>query len=281
MTIPNFFLIGASKAGTTSIAQGLAEHPQVFITDPKEPNFFNQYDEDERVNEDALLRYLRLYDGVTDERVVGEASVSSLGSTAAARHIYQFNPDAKVLICLRNPVQRIVSLYEMYVRHGLKESFHHATAVDPWLVNQCQYNEPIKRYLDVFPRDQIFWIDFEDIKNDWSSCMRSIHRFLGVSEIATSKPILRNTGGMPASKLSSVVVNRRLIEIGKCVVPRPWRNSIDRKIKLAMYKKFTLSKDEGNRLRRCFLPDVQRVDELLSTDYARRWGLLQDQRIEA
>ncbi len=142
MIKPNFFLIGASKAGTTSLAQALGEHPSIFVTDPKEPNFFNRFDDSGEIDSESLRHYLQLYKAVGSESAIGEASVSYLPSKKAAQHIYTFNPKSKILISLRNPVQRIRSLYEMYVRHGLDQSFDYATRTDPWLARQCFYYEP-------------------------------------------------------------------------------------------------------------------------------------------
>lgn len=279
-TIPNFFMVGASKAGTTSVAQALAEHPDIFMTQPKEPNFFNTFDNADRIDPEAMGEYLRrYYDGVRGEAVVGEASVSSLVSKRAAYHIRKHNPAAKILVCLRNPVHRIVSLYEMYVRHGLKESFEHITVVDPWLLNQCYYYERVKRYIDLFPREQVMFVAFDDIKSDWEATLQAIHEFLGVSPEVTGKPVVRNTGGMPGGSMAALLTNRKLIEFGKAVIPARWRNSVDRKIKSAAYKKMTLTSEQEQYFRERFAPDIEKLDAMLDTRYTTRWGLGETQRV--
>lgn len=160
---PNFFLVGASKAGTTSLAQALGNHPDIFITNPKEPNFFDRLDREGNPSLEELNTYLNLYSTVTNERVIGEASVSYMSSTKAIQHIQSLYPNSKIPASLRNPLGRICSLYEMYVRHGLEQPFSYTIRVDPWLLNQCLYYGPIKRILENVPSKNVLFINFSDL----------------------------------------------------------------------------------------------------------------------
>lgn len=271
MIKPNFFLIGASKAGTTSIAQALGEHPQVFITNPKEPDFFNQFDSAETIDQGILSDYLKLYTSVKDELVIGEASVSSLHSTMAAKHIYNFNPDAKILILLRNPLQRIYSLYEMYIRQGLNQSFEFAIKTDPWLVRQCCYHDAVKRYFNLFPAKQVYWIDFEYLKRDWNSTLTSIHNFLDIEAINREKPIVRNTGGVPKGRILNFLTNRAIINFAKGIIPNNIHNMIDKKVKSIAFKKLETSDTDISFLRTQFIEDLTKLDKLLDSDFAQKW----------
>ena len=269
--VPNFFIVGASKAGTTSLAQALKEHPSVFMTDPKEPNFFDGYDTAETVDAAELDTYLRLYDGVQDEVVIGEASVGYLNSKQAARHIHTLNPDAKILISLRNPTTRIISLYEMYVRHGLTETFEHATKTDPWLVRQCHYAANVERILQYFPKDQILTVDFQDVGRDWTGTMTKIHDFLGVERIAKDRPTIRNVGGLPKNRLLQPLMNRRIVSFGKKIIPNRFHQAVDKGLKSLAFSKMEVPKKELAPQAEDFVEDIQKLDTLLGTDFHQRW----------
>lgn len=271
MIKPNFFLVGASKAGTTSLAHALGAHPEVFMSSPKEPNFFNLFDDAETVCPKRLKEYLRIYETASREEIVGEASVSYLASSKAAQHIKSFNPDAKILISLRNPIHRARSLYEMYARHGLKDSFPSTIRDDPWLVNQCFYFEAVGRYLSLFPSDQIMFIDFDDLVQRWDGCLINIFNFLSVSHIQTRNPVLRNKGGVPIHPSLRFLADRRIVEIAKKAIPQKLHGMLDRNIKGLLFRKIEISPYDARYLGLAFSKDIQRLDAVLKTDYFETW----------
>ena len=124
MTLPSFFIVGAPKAGTTSLYHYLEEHPEVYMSPIKETNFFSskQMQEQELYYDATPIQsknqYLELFKDVSQEKQVGEASVSYLYYTGVAKKILEFNPKAKIVIMLRNPVERAFSHYLMDKRLG-------------------------------------------------------------------------------------------------------------------------------------------------------------------
>jgi hypothetical protein len=101
---PNFFLIGGPKCATTSMAAALRHHPDVFMSERKEPHFFGSDLEDIRVkNRISPETYVALFKGADGQRRVGEASVWYLRSATAAAEIHSFDRDARILVMLRNP----------------------------------------------------------------------------------------------------------------------------------------------------------------------------------
>ncbi|MBY6189135.1 sulfotransferase [Microbulbifer agarilyticus] len=271
MVKPNFFLVGAAKAGTTSIAQALGQHPNIFITDPKEPNFISSLDNCDSLSETDIAEYLKYYRSVTDESIIGEASVNNLPAKMAAKHIRQINPDSKILISLRNPLTRVQSLYEMYSRHGLKQSFQFATKTDPWLIKQCCYHDPVNRYLDNFPREQIHWIDFDSLKSGWETTMAGIYDFLEVEQIDGERPVVRNVGGVPKNKAFGLLRNRALINLAKKTIPKPLHNFVDKKVKGVGFKKMESTELDVSYLKEQFADDVLRLDDLLQTNFFEKW----------
>lgn len=106
---PNFFIVGAPKCGTTSLSEYLRTHPNVFMTRPKEPNYFA---EDFFRQVSTLEDYLALFDNVSSEEIaIGEASVTYLSSQVALQNIKDFNFNAKLIAMVRNPIEMIPSLH--------------------------------------------------------------------------------------------------------------------------------------------------------------------------
>jgi len=147
-TIPNFFIAGAAKAGTTSLYHYLSQHPDVFMSPVKEPSHFSQETRVEnyapelraklqRTMDELSMRlnnglevgveggivsrredYLKLFKGAHREHAVGEGSVSYLWSPTAAKEIASFSPAAKIVLVLRHPAERAFSNYIYYLSDG-------------------------------------------------------------------------------------------------------------------------------------------------------------------
>src|SRR6266849_533449 len=133
---PNFFLVGAAKAGTTSAYAYLSQHPQVFFPRIKEPHFFTRVrpSGEQRFFVEAITdrtAYLRLFRGARGFGVVGDASPSYLWHPHVAHRIRARVPDAKIAIILRDPVERAHSHYLMDYREGVQDlSFYEALVRD-------------------------------------------------------------------------------------------------------------------------------------------------------
>jgi len=182
----NFFMVGAPKTATTTISQYLRTHPNVFMCEPKEPYFFSTdigpcpYARD-------LRQYLRLFAGALPQHtVVAEASTSYLSSDVACQKIFEFNPQAKILVTLRNPVDVVHAWHSemLYAgeesvedfgqawalqdRRARGEEFSHFCTRPPLL----QYKKMgllgagLKKYIDQFGRSRVCWILFDDFRAD-------------------------------------------------------------------------------------------------------------------
>src|SRR5271168_2527435 len=119
MTIkPDFFIIGAPKCGTTSLAAWLSEHPDIYMS-LKEPHFFNT-DHNRFLN--TLEGYERLFVGAGERHAaVGEASVWYLSSSTAVKNILDYSPQARFIVMLRNPVDMVISLHEEQLFTGRED----------------------------------------------------------------------------------------------------------------------------------------------------------------
>ena len=116
MTRPNFFIPGAPKSGTTSMYHYLRQHPQIYMSRVKEPQFFStdlEMAEGRRICD--LDAYLSLFQNAQDAKRIGEASVWNLFSRDAAQNIKAFDPEAKIIVMLRHPADLIYSLHGQFI----------------------------------------------------------------------------------------------------------------------------------------------------------------------
>ncbi|OGU24223.1 MAG: hypothetical protein A2580_05950 [Hydrogenophilales bacterium RIFOXYD1_FULL_62_11] len=120
MTAPNFFLIGAPKCGTTALSEYLRQHPGVFFCTPKEPNYFNRDYADR--DTPTLARYLDYFAAAgPGHAAVGEGSTAYLHSAVAVADILAFNPAARFLVMLRNPVETAPACHAQALLNGAED----------------------------------------------------------------------------------------------------------------------------------------------------------------
>jgi hypothetical protein len=203
MKYPNFFIIGAPKSGTSSLAQYLAEHEKIFFSRIKEPFYwcddFARAGHEYNIN--SLSDYLALFNDSTEDHVaVGEGSTRYLRSKNAVKNIVEFNPDARFIIMLRNPVE-VVQAYHMEQKYSLHEDvedFEEAWRLqdkrksglclpsyrsEPLFLQYglvCKFAEQLELvYSNVNP-DRVKVIIFDDFKTDTLSTYKETLSFLGV-----------------------------------------------------------------------------------------------------
>ncbi len=187
MREPNFFVVGAPRAGTTSLWQYLRQHPDVLMpstSDTKEPSHFADPLPTwaERFRErDA---YLSLFAHGGSKKAVGEASPTYLGSEGCAKRIHDAYPHARIIISLRQPARRAFSFYQYMCQWGLEwlPSFERALEAeddrmrDPVFQREQKfwfgaflyfrgslYADQVKQWVEVFPREQIHVLSFADL----------------------------------------------------------------------------------------------------------------------
>jgi len=150
---PNFFIVGAPKAGTTSLYNYLRRAPGVYMSPRKEPRYFTTINP---VGVTAMrpvrdrAEYLRLFQGAKDEVAIGEASVTYLRDPETPKRIKEVVPGSRIIMLLRDPVERAFSDYLMHVREGWQTlSFQEVMRTDLYL-GKGFYAQQVKRYLDIF-----------------------------------------------------------------------------------------------------------------------------------
>ncbi len=177
--LPNVLVIGAQKAATSWIYQCLKEHPDVFVPFVKEQHFFDQnYHE-------GLEWYERYFKGYGSEKAICDVSPSYLSSGIAPERIKNALGDIKLIVCLRNPIDRAFSQYKMHLRKKTADKpFEELWRRDEKseYVQFGRYYTHLEQYLEFFPKENILVLIYEDIQNDPISFIQRIYRFIGVDE---------------------------------------------------------------------------------------------------
>ena len=200
MTRPDFFIVGAFKAGTTALYEYLGQHPQVFMPFHKEPMYFGA-DLDARYERMSEADYLRLFEDAQPGQRVGEASPWYLYSTSAAREIADFSPDARIIVMLRNPVDVMHAQHSQLLFNQREDlvDFTDALNAEPerregrripagalrrealFYRHSVRFSEQLARYFDVFGRDRVHVIVFEDLRDRTAEAYRGVLEFLGAN----------------------------------------------------------------------------------------------------
>ena len=202
MRKPNFFIVGAPKCGTTSLYSYLRTHPAVFLSERKEPNFFcDDYADDFRRYK-TQKAYLEGCFGRADEshQVVGEGSVLYLSSGRALERIRDFNPRARILIAVREPVEMLKSLHnhllywtwederDLWDAWCLQEERREgkripANCPEPALLQYrhfCSLGTQVERAHDIFPGEQILTISLAELAESPLETYKRVLGFLGL-----------------------------------------------------------------------------------------------------
>lgn len=192
MNINNFKIdfigIGAAKSGTTWVTDFLQEHPEVQLSEPKEPGYFNKretfaYGPDNKNFGKPLDFYVNHFRHCDTTHKVGEFSTIYLWDETAPKAIKDLFPSVKLIACFRDPVKRAISHYYMLKDYLSLEarSLEDALRNEPEYIDRGKYFEQISRYLEEFPEEQIHFIFMEDIKDKPQQVLRDLCNFLVIS----------------------------------------------------------------------------------------------------
>lgn len=225
---PNFFIIGAPRSATTAIQNFLANHPNIFIP-PGEQNFFCKDFELSKASYKSKKEYLHLFkDAKPKHKIIGEKSVWYLPSKVAVKKIIEFNPDAKFLVMLRNPIEATQSLHSKHLLNGeedikdlekaweLQKERKKGKKIpkgtkDPKML---QYREVyklgkhLKRAFEAVPnKNQIKTIVFDDFKKNQKESYKEVLSFLGLPFDGKEKFKLINPSQKIRSKFLQKILN--------------------------------------------------------------------------
>jgi len=307
--VPDFFIVGHSKSGTTALYQMLRQHPQIYMPDNKEPWFFA----DElhvrtpprpEGTPETLEEYLRLFEGARPDQRAGEATALYLWSRTSARRIGEVQPAARIIAILREPASFLRSLHLQFIQTyvetendlrkalALEQARRQGRSIprytywpDALLYSEhVQYVEQLRRYRAVFPPEQMLVLIYDDFRRDNEETVRRVLRFLDVDDTPAidtqeANPTVRARSQRLSELVHALSVGRGPVSLAvkegvKALTPRSLRQAVLEETK----RRFVFG-DPGPpdeelmlELRRRFKGEVAAVSEYLGRDLVRLWG---------
>ena len=288
-----YFVVGAAKSGTTSIYTALREHGKFSLPHEKEPNRFNTGSSnvpgkgpgDHHAT--TVLRETKKYDNNFGSPLGGprvDFSVSYLYDDQAAKKIFEHNPDAKILIILRNPIQRAFSHYlhmtrdcreslsfenglkveEDRVRDGFEFSWHYK--------NMGMYNKQVEKYISLFG-ERVVVIKFEDFFTEQQSVNKTLENFFGLDYGSFKlKDDKLNATGTVKNKMLAKIFNRpsAVRNLIKKIIPRETGRYIMNKFRNANLdtEKPKINPDVQSMLEEFYREDIGRLGTTLGRDFS-------------
>lgn len=290
MKYPNFFIVGAAKAGTTSLWKFLNENDEVFVIGAgnellKEPSYFSDIN-----NSMSLEEYLHLIEGVSEQHInVGDVSTLYLPDPKSAKRIYEFNPDAKIIIVLRNPVERAFSLYNWMIQEGYEYSSTFEKALekegrrsrkattglcgsgkncwDYMYYASGLYSDQVRKYLELFG-DQVLIVKYDRLKNDFVEAYEEICRFLGVKANEITPLSYNVSSGVYSPKIQFVlrILNSLANKVAVKIFKKEFKtqNSRDWLVRMGLNgkKPVNIREDTRNRLIEKYSEDIRNLSKL-------------------
>ena len=273
--VPEFLYIGTSKAGSTWLFNALSRHPDVFLPSNKGLYYFDaHFDRGEEW-------YVEQFRGSDASLARGEVSHSYLSSPEAPERIRAKAPLVRLLVCLREPVDRAFSDYlDLRKNQQFEGSFESALEHYPRLVDRGRYATHLRRYLEVFPREQLLVQLFDDLKADPQAYADDVFDFLGVPRQVLPPSELRSRmpAGVPRSRAAASAA-KSASQLVKRLGLRRFRSRVKRSARMrqALYRPYTDDKPTidpatAARLRETFAGEVAELDAMLGVPVSGRWG---------
>ena len=289
---PNFFVVGAPKCGTTSLYQYLGQHPDVYLPPKKELHFFSYEGLSRRVAgpgdqyvlspiPTSVSEYRAHFSGCSGEAAVGDISPSYLYfHKLAAGGIFSFAPDARIVICLRNPIEKAFSQF-CHQRSLARETLDFEGALDAeserdalgwadfWLyASSSLYTDQVKTFIDTFSKNRVRIYMFEEFVSAPHEMLTDLCRFLAISGNFSFDTKQRyNTSGEARSRLLA----KWLLSpnVGTAIARRMIPQRLGRSVRGLLRRLNTgvkpeISNSARRRLLHYFEPDVRALEELIA-----------------
>ncbi|MEL6384587.1 MAG: sulfotransferase [Cyanobacteria bacterium J06626_18] len=297
MTQPSFFIVGAPKCGTTAFCKYLDRHPDVFIPQLKELHYF---DTDLKTKNKAktLPEYLALF-AEGEGKICGEGSPTYLYSKTAAKEIHAFNPDAKIIIMLREPVEMMYSFHSQHLFNGSSETVQDfetamnleserkqgreipARCLEPQILfyrDFARYADQVERYFNVFGRENVKVILFKDFTRNTDTVFQETLKFIGADSSFETDFAAKNSNKKIRNTWLQTLIKyppTRVLEVGKYLLPIPQSTrrallegtkSKLKKLNTQKAPRKSLEPELRDRLIKELEPDTRRLAELIDRD---------------
>lgn len=303
--LPNFFIVGAPKCGTTSLYHYLDQHPQIFMSYPKEVNFFctDLHKESDKFHGKRIYfpcrtkkDYNKIFSKIKNEKIAGDSSVYYMYSKTASKNIHNFNPDSKIIIVVRNPLDFIYSWYSdnVYVQYEDSRTLIEAlnkenirkkdwskipknTTMPSRLYYSeiSKFSEQINRYIKLFGKKNIKLILFDDFKNDTKKLYNETVNFLEVSQFNPEFKVHNANKVVKFNTFDKILKNKRLRNTIKKILPFKFISNLGAflsKLNTLQIKRKSIDSNLEKKLKKQLLPEVKKLSKLLDRDLVKLWG---------
>jgi hypothetical protein len=306
MHLPNFFLIGTAKGGTTSIHYYLSQHPDVLVSEPKEPLFFQA--EYERGVDYYMCTYFKSYNG---QKVVVDAAPQHLYLPYVARRIQATVPTARLAVICRDPVDRAISSYWQSASRGVEtkpfeeaiqrniermsygpcfetdeEGIHYAEIANKgkdhlqrafgFYIEPGYYARYIEMYQSLFGEDKLKILFFEDLQRDPSGTIHQLLDFLGLPPIALQDVSAQNEAiSKPAASMIRLLGGIPVVQRISPHLRTRIKRQIGRFLSVGQNVKLNVSPAARRRLVEHYRPHNRRLAEITGRDLS-HWDRVED-----
>jgi hypothetical protein len=302
--LPDFFIAGNPKSGTTALYEMLVKHPQVFLPAVKEPNFFSSEWQKSSSPPESLDDYRRLFDAATSDQRKGDASPFYLSSTKAPEAIHELRPSAQIIAILREPAAFLRSLHLQLLQSDIEteRDLRSALALEDrrrrgeaipstagnWgrrllYSDYLRYAEQLQRYARLFSPERMLVLIYDDFRDDNAEVVRQVLRFLDVDDTAAVATAESN----PTERVRLRRLNHAIYAVAreqgggaravkktiKTVMPRRLRQYLWQSRRRLIYSDPPPPDDElSAEIRARFKPEVVALNEYLNRDLVSLWG---------
>lgn len=291
MKKPDFFIVGAPRCGTTAMYYYLKQHTDIFMPKVKEPKFFGS-DLTLDPNRRTLDWYLSLFVDAKDEKRIGEASTTYLYSKRAASELREFNDQSRIIIMIRNPIDMLYSVYYYRLSHdGLEniKNFEDAIYANsekammfrsemekkigrtlPNYLDYPRFYDQIRRYFEVFDKDKIHIIVYDDFKEATKNIYQKVLDFLDVDNSLLPNFEVINANKKVRSRIIQTV-GRRIgrFPYKETLLKYPFivrfKNTINQ-YNIISYQRPEMDPNLKKRLQTEYFDDVHKLSEILGRD---------------
>jgi hypothetical protein len=272
--LPNFLYVGPDKAGSSWLLEALIAHAQIFMSPAKDLYFFDRY------FENGLDWYAGHFAKARGELIVGEVCQDYLFEPLAAARIAQALPEPRVMVNLRDPVDRALSSYLYMIRIGEQPgSFREALEERSILLDHSRYGSALARFAAALGRDRIYVGVFDDLVDDPQAFYSSLLTWLGVEPQKLSRELL--AARLPASRARSALAARLVRDAAAWVrehdaaelvgkIKRSQR--VQRLLYVPLEQKPAVSEEDADYIRSALQDEIAAVEDQFGVELRRRWN---------
>lgn len=302
----NLFIIGTPRTASSTLYFYLKQHPEIFMSHPKQPNYFNKDQVEEARNYMSKNKifpftlsekeYEKMFKDSKNEKVIGEATVNYIYSNVAAEEIKKYNPDAKIIVTFREPISFLKSFHNQLFFTAVEDEFNFERALmleedrkngkyipknarfpsQLYYNDMIQYTKHLKKFYELFDEKQIKVIIYEDFKKDNIKVLKEIFEFLEVNP--NFEPELTYLNAQKKLKSAKLQKVSAFVSSWYKLIYKTLPGSVYQIVK-KNYEKLMKSKSKDDisselkmRLKQKYKPEVEKLSEFIGRDLVKLWN---------